>query len=129
MPITLAGIEGIALFGSALEYPAAALGAFSGHLDDERLCKAALGIRRACKEAAEFAGFYDHLLAADIAVFVAELVGHLYPHALERLFGVIELNGEIAVKLMQEIFPIELAGLDAVELLLHVVCWNLRKKL
>ena len=49
----LAGVIGVALFRCALQNPAAALGAFAGHFDNDRLCETALGVSRACKETAE----------------------------------------------------------------------------
>lgn len=100
----LAGVIGVALFRCALQNPAAALGAFAGHFDNYGLCEAALGVSRACEEAAEAAGFHDHLASADIAVFVAQLVGHLDPDAVKRLFGLFKLGAEIAVKLRSSSF-------------------------
>ena len=81
----LAGIEHIALFRGALEYPAAALGAFAGHLDYDWLCKGTFREAGAGEEVAEASLFHDHLAAADVAVFIAENVRDFELHAVHGL--------------------------------------------
>ena len=61
--------------GCTLENTTAALGAFSGHLYDDGLCKGTFREARAGKEVTEAALLYYHLFAADIAVFVGVLSG------------------------------------------------------
>ena len=67
---SLAGVVGVAHFAGALENPAAALGAFSGHLNDKRLCERAFRVARASKKTTESAGLDDHLASADVTRFV-----------------------------------------------------------
>ena len=117
-----AGVEHIALLRGALEDPAAALGAFAGHLDDDGLCKGTLREAGAGEEVPEAALFHNHLAAADVAVFIAENIRNLELHAVHSLFGLIHLPAEVPVEIGEDVAPLCLAVLDAVKLLLHLVC-------
>ena len=116
----LAGVEHIALLGGTLEYPAAALGAFSGHFDDYGLSKGAVGEAGAGKEIAEAALLDHHLSAAYLAVFVAEYVWNGDLPAL-LVFRGLHFLFKVAVEVPQYVAPVCLAALYLVKLRLHAV--------
>ena len=115
-----AGIVGISFFGRALKYTSAALGAATGHLDDQRLCKGTFGETGAGKESAEASGFYDHILTAYITLFVGNLIGHLYSYAFQRLFCLTQRLGKALVELFKNALPFSAAFFHLIKSFLHL---------
>ena len=104
----------------ALHEPSAALGAAARHLDNQGLGKGTLRVSRAGQKAAEAAGLDHHVAPADVALLLADLVGHLNIHALHVLLHLVEILIEIAVEFSQQSLPILVAGLHLVQLFFHV---------
>ena len=116
----LTSVVGKALAGRALEQTAAAGRALAGHLDDDGHRKAALRVAWAGKEAAEAAVFIHELAPAVRADLVRLLIRHLEMLALELDLGVVEVRVKVFIILAQHVLPRHLAGLDLVEVRLHV---------
>ena len=117
---TLTGIEGIALFGLALEHTAAALGAAAGHTLHQRLGVLALREARAGQELAEAAHFDDHLPAAELTDLVGLLLGHLQSDTLQCRLCILQLFFKILVKIRQQILPVLLSRFHSVQTVFHI---------
>ena len=117
--VELAAIVGVALLGGLFQNPASALGTLAGHLDDQRLGEAALGITRAGQKAAEAAGLNDHLAAAQVADLVGDLVGDLDALPAQLALRLFQLGLEPGVEAGQYILPVLLAALHLVQAALH----------
>ena len=116
----LTGVIGKALAGRALEQAAAAGRALAGHLDDDGHRETALRVARAGEEAAEAAVFIHELAPAVRADLVRLLIRHLEVLALELDFGVVEVCVKVLIIFAQHVLPRHLAGLDLVEIRLHI---------
>ncbi len=115
----LAGVEGVALAGGALEDASAAAGAAAGHFDHQGLGEGAFGIVGTGQETAEAPGLDDHVGAAHVALLVGDLVGHLDALALHGGLGIGELLVEIPVEIGQNVLPPALAGFDVIQIFFH----------
>ena len=77
-----------------------------GHLDHDRLGKAALWIPRAGQKTAEAPRLDDKVPSADLTDLVGDLVGDLDAHAVQRLLRAVQFLVKAAVKLVDDVLPL-----------------------
>ena len=115
------GVLLIRLFAQtrALHHASAAQGAGARHFNDERLGEGALRIARAGEKTSKASAFDDHAAPADVALFLAHLIGHLEIDALKVAFGFLERSVKAAVKIVQHRLPRHLALFDRIKCFFH----------